>query len=133
MSNEDQEKNCREHSNQLTELKCDVKEVKAVLPDIKILLERSVHLQEQMREASDTNKEIFTSLRNLTEDLTRIKSDEITGLKIKTQGIDGRLKVLEESRKGILQIISPVWTGVILGGLTAILTLVIMHGIGGAK
>ena len=90
-------------------------------------------MQESLKLSAETNKEIFTILRQLTEDLSRIKSEEISGIKIKMQEMDGRLKVLEESRRGVLQIVSPVWTAVIVAGLGAILALVVTHGIGGVK
>jgi hypothetical protein len=124
---------CHSHAEKLNELRSDVKGIATYIPKIEAVLERSLAMQESLKSATETNKEIFTILRHLTEDLSRIKSDEIAGLKIKAQEMNGRLKALEESRRGVLQIVSPVWTAVIIGSLGAILALVVTHGIGGIK
>ncbi len=133
MGENERDEYCHSHAEKLNELRSDVKGIAIYIPKIEAVLERSLAMQESLKLSAETNKEIFTILRQLTEDLSRIKSEEISGIKIKMQEMDGRLKVLEESRRGVLQIVSPVWTAVIVAGLGAILALVVTHGIGGVK
>lgn len=122
-----------DYGGKLDMLSGDVKDITKCMSQIEVLLERSLTTQKALENDSAIHKEIFTALRNLTEDLTRIKSDEILALKVRMEGISGRLTALEESRKGMLGIVSPVITWAVIGLLTGLTVLFVTHGIGGTK
>ncbi len=133
MSHEEQDGYCQRHAEKLDELKTAVEKIADYIPKIETAIERSLDVKEAMKHSAEINRETFGILRNLTEDLARVKSEELTAIKLKHSDLEGRVKALEESRKGIMGVVSPVITWALVGILTGLTILFVSHGVGGQK
>lgn len=112
---------CRQHAEKLDELHSDVKSIAAYVPKIEIALERLTDMRAVVASYSEVNKDQYR--------LHREAHEHISGLKLNVTGLESRIGVLEESRKGILSIIGPVWTAVIIGILLVIVVFMVSHGV----
>ena len=102
-----------------------VNTIAAYVPKIEVALERLANVQDILHGYADIHKELFRLQRSTTETLN------VLAVKVSTN--EGRLSILEESRKGVLSIVSPVATWAIVALLGALALLSVTHGIGMGK
>ncbi len=131
MGQEERDEQCHSHAKKLEEMKVDVKELRSVVPEIKVLLERSLNLQEGMRDNEARHVKILDVMQGLTGDITRIRSQELSAINVELARLQGeidvmesRISVLEESKKGALTSISGVAVGLVVALISGATTII---------
>lgn len=120
---------CVEHSvkmdgllEQVEEMHDSIREISSYVPKIEIALERLVDVRGTLQSFADVHKEIFRTLRELNTKLGDIDKQAIA--------MEVRLRALEESRRGVTGILSPVITWGIIAGISVLAALAVLNGVG---
>lgn len=112
---------CREHAEKIDQLHDDVKDIAGYVPKIEIALERLLCVQDTLKSYADVHKEIFRTMRKIT--------DELTALKLDDKDHQSRIKSLEEMRRSTTSFLTPIGSAIILALLGAVAALVVSHGV----
>jgi len=126
------ENKCLEHGIKINSMAAQIEAVHEsvntialYVPRIEVALERLANVQDSIRSVTDDNKQLGTLIRSQTR--------EIDELKLENSKISGRTKVLEDSRRGALGvvsgIVSPVVTTCIIAAMMLLLIFAVSHSI----
>lgn len=108
---------CRLHTDKLDDLHEDLKSVVAYIPKIELALSKMIDIQDDMRHHASIHKDLYEHLRRSTQ--------ELADMRVQYTALEGRVALLEDSRKGALSMLTPIVSWLLIGALSVLAGLAV--------